>query len=220
MLINKLKRLTQLGFAIFAMVLACNSPISKSEPSTLPIDTTKAVKIGQFWIIPKVGFEFNAINQSHDTLSIVTCSEFVYSPFGAIKNKSAFGSSLLSKFQITPQMATVDIGKVELHFLKKGSNELIFFFDDDNEASTHSDILKGEIHDSTVQLFNGIQIGMKKDAFGDVFFDRIPKELLKTLNCVILESCVEGIKHIYSFKDNKLQSIHFNSNSYWNIKND
>lgn len=214
------RTLTILTLIIFALLTACDNSKrpTKLENSPQQIDTTKAIKIDNYWVTPKPSFEFNSLqNSSGDTLSIVTCSEYVYSPFGIIKDKSEFKSSLLKNFSVTNRTDSMDAGKYEFNILKLNRNKLIFFFDNDPEASKHSDLFKGEIYDSEVQLINGVKIGMSKEEFYNVFFDNFSNDLMKKYKCFVLESCVQDIKHKYSFKDNKLQSINFITDSYWTV---
>ncbi len=214
------RNLTIYTLTIFALLSACDNSKepAKSENSVQQIDTTKAIKIGNFWAAPKPSFEFNSLNNSlGDTLLIVTCSEFVYSPFGIIKDKTEFKSSLLKNFNVTNRTDSMDVGKFEFNILKLNLSKLIFLFDNDLEATKHSNLFKGEIFDSEVQLVNGIKVGMTKEEFYKVFFDNFPKDLLENYKYFILESCVQDIKHTYSFKDNKLQSITFITDSYWTV---
>ncbi len=199
---------------------ACNNSKSeiKTEKSKQDIDTTGAVKIDKYWISPKPSLEFNSVQKiSKDTLSIVVCSEYVYSPFGNIENKSKFESSILKKFSVTNRTDSLDVGKFEFNILKLNNNKLIFFFDNDPEASKHSNILKGEINSKEVKFINGVRVGMGKNEFYKVFFNDISNELIKKYNYLVLESCVQDIKHIYSFKDDKLLNIKFITDTYWTV---
>lgn len=214
------KILTILTLTILALLTACDNSKrpSKHRNSAQQIDTTKAIKIGNYWALPKLSFELNSLlKSSGDTLSIVTCSEYVYSPFGIIKDKSEFKSSLLKNFSVTNRTDSMDVGKFEFNILKLNTSKLIFFFDNDPEASKHSDLFKGEIHDNEVQFVNGVKIGMSKEEFYKVFFDNFPNDLLRKYKYFVLESCIQDIKHTYSFEDNKLQSIYFITDSYWTV---
>ncbi len=206
--------------AIFVLLSACDNSKrrTQSENLTTKTDTTEAIKIGDYWVTPNPLFEFNALNNSSsDTLLIVTCSEYVYSPFGIIKNKSEFNSSMLKNFSVTNRTDTIDDEKNEFNILKLNTSRLIFFFDNDSDASKHSDLFKGEIYDSEVQFVNGVHIGMSKVAFYNLFFENFPNELLGKYKYFVLESCVQGMTHIYSFKGNKLQSVNFRTDSYWTV---
>ncbi len=214
------RNVTILTLIIFALLIACDNikHSTKSEKLVQQIDTTKEIKIDNYWATPKPSFEFNFLNiSSGDTLSIVTCSEYVYSPFGVIKDKSEFKSSLLKNFTVTNRIDSMDNGKFEFNILNLNTSKLIFFFENDPEASKHTDLFKGEIYDSEVRFVNGVKIGMSKEEFYKVFFDSFPNNLLDKYKCFVLESCVQDIKHTYSFKSNKLQAISFITDSYWTV---
>lgn len=215
-----IRQLTILTFIFFSLLTACGNSkrTSKTVDSTQQIDTINAMKIGGFWVTPKQSFELKSIfDRSSDTLSLVTCAEYVFSPFGQLNNKSDLQTSNLKNFKILDRVDKMDIGEIEFQILTLNSNRLIFFFDNDPEAVKHSSIFKGEIKDNEVKFVDGIKIGMTKENFIKTFFDNFPKELLSKYNYIVLESCVQDIKHIYSFKDNKLQAINFITDSYWKV---
>jgi len=148
---------------------------------------------------------------------LITCDEYVFSPFGRLKTKADIEKCLLKKFSKIDRIDTMDIGAIELQILKFKSSRLILFFDNDPEATKHSFIFKGNIVDSDVDLLYGIKIGMSKEKFLMTFFETFPKILSDKYNNIVIESCIENISQIYSFKDDKLQSINFKTNSYWTI---
>ena len=50
---------------------------------------------------PKLTFDFNSVlKSSGDTIDIVTCGEYVYFPFGHLKDKKDLKESLLKNFNI------------------------------------------------------------------------------------------------------------------------
>ncbi|MBT9395563.1 hypothetical protein KLP40_20525 [Hymenobacter sp. NST-14] len=210
---------TILTLTFLALLTACDNPKRQTEKDTVTqFDTTNAIKIGDSWATPKPTFEFNSLlDSSADTLKLVTCAEFVYSPFGQLNNKSDLPTSNLKNFKILDRLDKMDIGEIEFQILTLNKSRLILFFDNDPEASKHSYIFKGEIKDSNVNFIEGIKIGMTKEDFIKTFFDNFPSELMTKYNFLVFESCVQDIKHTYSFKDNKLQSINFITDSYWTV---
>lgn len=208
--------LLSLGF-----LSACKNsvqPLHLQPSSTKQIDTTNAIKIGDHWTTPKPTFEFNSIlDDSGDTLKLVTCSDFVYFPFGEIKTKFDLQTSNLKNFKILDRVETINNEESEFQILTLNSSRLILYFDNDSEASKHSYIFKGEIRDINVYLNDGIMIGMTKEDFFSTFFKDFPKELNKKYNVIIFESCVQDITHTYTFNDNKLQSITFVTENNWNV---
>ena len=186
--------------------------------STKEIEITNAFKIGEYWVKPKPTFELNSLREkSGDTLLLVTCSDFVYFPFGEINTKSDLQSSKLKNFKILDKNETITNDVVEFQILTYNSSKLILFFADDTEASKHSYIFKGEISDENVRLNDGIMIGMTKEDFFSSFFHDFPKELINKYKFVVFESCVQDIKHTYTFNGDKLQSINFITDSNWNV---
>ena len=188
-------------------ILGCKQPITNARPK---IDTSKSFKIDTFWVTPKHTIDFNSLTKTGtDTLDIAICGEYVYSPFGSIKDKSKFSSSLLKNFNVFDRTISADSVPIVLQVLKHNSSKLMFYFNNDPDAFKHSDIFKGEIYDSDVQFVNGIKIGMSVDAFYKSLFDYFPDELKNKYKFFVLESCVTGIKHIYKFENDKLKSVEF-----------
>ena len=171
-------------------------------------DARYCFKIQGMNIVPKSSFALNSIvNSSGDTLYLVTCSKYVYYPFGDIKSEVDLKSSFLGGFSITTKK---DDAKTELEILKLHTNKLILSFDGDTTNTMTSYIVQGEINERGVNFINGIEIGITKADFFKRFFTFFPKKLESKYKTVIFESCVTGIKHVYSFDDNKLHSVTFN----------
>ena len=213
-----IRQLTFITLILYPSLISFNHSrlLSNDEYNIIKIDSAKAIYLGNFVLQPKDPFEFSLINNGlSDTLALRTCTEYVYYPFGRLNNKSDLLHSKLSNFNIRNRIDKKDIGDVEFQILTLKSSRLILFFDNDPEASKHSYILKGEIKDSEVNFLEGIKIGMAKDIFFTIFFEKFPVALLKQYNYFVLKSCIDDITHTYSFKDNKLQSIDFITDSYW-----
>jgi hypothetical protein len=187
-----------------------------TEASSQKIDTANVVKIDGKWAVPKKSFDFNTLgNSAEDTLKIVTCGDYVFSPFGDLTDKSQLKASLLNNFNVKNRVDTMDIGPYEFQILNLKNSRLILFFNE--EGSTHSYIIKGEVNDSEVNFEDGVKIGMSKEKFINTFFEEFPKELLSKYNYFVFESCVTNIWHTYAFKNNKLESVKFKTDSYWKI---
>jgi hypothetical protein len=209
-----------LAFGLLYLLAACDSSQKPTVNDNLSqqIDTTKGVKINGYWTQPKKSFEFaTMLNNTGDTLTFVTCAEYVYSPFGQIFNKSDIKSGMLKDFSMTSRIDTMDVGPIEFQILKHDSSRIIFYFDNDSESIKHSFIFQGDLVDSNLMLLDGIKIGMNKKNFIATFFDFFPNELIEKYNIIAFESCVNDIRHTYTFKDNKLKSINLKKHSYWTI---
>lgn len=200
-------------------IFACRDQASgknEAQKGTIKIDTTKAVKIDGYWAVPKPSFDFNTlIKNTKDTLRLVSCSKYTYSPFGVLKNRSAVPKSLLSKFSIKDSVVKFENHALVYHFLKYKSSRLIMYFD--NDGPTHSYIFKGVINNEEVDLENGIKIGMDKADFLNHFFESFPKEIITKYNFIKFDSCIQDIVHTYTFKQNKLVSVDFITDSYLDI---
>jgi hypothetical protein len=197
---------------------SCDHSTNKPTTTNTLIDTLKSIKIDKQWVTPKKTLELNSeLNSSGDTLCIVTCTEYVFSPFGLLKDKSDIKTSLLNNFTMTDRIDTMDIGPFEFQILKHNSSRLILFFDNDPEASKHSYIFKGEINDSDVNFLDNVKIGMSKTEFYNTFFYNFPAELQNKYKTVVFISGIEDIKHFYSFNQSKLISVNFITNSYWKV---
>lgn len=209
-----------IGLATIVQFSACSSVTGQSNAlaMTTTVDTTKSFRVGEYWVTPKQWFDLNSVIDScKDTLRLISCAEFVYSPFGKFNSKADIKRSHLLKFVVTSKVDTMDNGSFEFQRLRYKASRLILCFDNDPEASKQSSILKGEINNSEIHLLNNISVGMEKEKFFKVFFDNYPNKLLPMYDCITIESCVEDIVHTYKFNGNKLQSIIFTTDCVWNL---
>ncbi|PSR56895.1 hypothetical protein AHMF7605_27055 [Adhaeribacter arboris] len=217
------RKTTILYLLLIVLSWSCESTQSKvqtspesQEETISQIDTLNAVKIGHYWAKPKESFEFNTLGESKgDTITFVTCSDYVFSPFGEVNNKTQLRTSLLKNFSMVDRIDTLDNEAFEFQILTLKNSRLILFFDDSSEGSRGSYIHKGEIMDTEVNLSDNVKIGMSKKDFIMTFFDNFPDEALSTYNHFVFESCVTDIWHTYTFTGDKLQSIKFTTDSYW-----
>jgi hypothetical protein len=201
-------------------LISCNNgnQSSNSQKVDIVIDTLNSVRFGNEWITPKKAFDFNSfIDFQGDTLGIVTCADYVYSPFGLIQNKIELKSSNLSNFVRIDKMEKMENGEFEFQKLSLDSNRIILFFDNDPEASKSSYVFKGEIFDNKVVFDNDVKIGMTKKAFIEAFFDYFPENLINSHQTIVFESCVQDIRHSYRFNNDRLESVKFDSDSYWKV---
>lgn len=195
-------------FFIIAIV-SCNRFNTKSPIKNTVIDTLKSFKVGSSWITPKKFFDYNTVVKlTGDTLDIVGCGEYIYSPFGAINKKSDLERSILKKFVIGTRIDTSNQHYVYQVITHK-SSKLKFFFYDEKETSKASFITEGEILDADVPFALDIAVEMKQKDFVHVFFDHFPEELVMKFKVIVFESCVESIKHIYTFENGELKSVRF-----------
>lgn len=208
---------------LFLSLTDCTNRADKGNPSDVSIDTTQTFLIDNYRVTPKVFFDFHSSRKSiSDTLHIVTCSDYVYFPFGKLTDRSSLKNSLLKGFKIIrrkldsftaiglPSDPSDDFKQwsetLELEF---GANKLSLFLDNDPEASIHSYIRGGQIVDDKVTFLGDIKVGMNLQEFYGRFFDYFPEELLDKYSVVKFESCLTDIIHIYTFNNGQLKSVKF-----------
>lgn len=203
--------MNRLLLPIFLFFISCIHEDNSSNISVQTTDTTKAFKVDAFWITPKPSLDFNALNKSfNDTLDLVICSAFSFSPFGKLSDTSGLKSKGLRNFNKTDTL--IDFGtqtKFLAHKLKFKNSNLLIWFDTDLESSNHSYILSGDINDAEITLINETKIGMSKDTFISTYFEHFPKKLRDRYQVFVFETCVTDISHIYTFKNNNLINISF-----------
>ncbi len=161
-------------------------------------------------VVPKKSFDMLQIDKdSVNLLHVVSCGDYVYYPFGFNEKDAAPVLRILKQFSDSivnyPYADTV----LEFHWLRYRSSQLLLFFDDDPEAQVSSYILKGKVLDESVPFTNSIQIGMTIESFLTRFFAPFPARWPTDLDTIVFESCVVGIKHIYSFSKHRLVQIEF-----------
>ncbi|MBK6965849.1 MAG: hypothetical protein IPH20_18460 [Bacteroidales bacterium] len=207
-----------LGLSVLLISCQNTTQSTNSPESDAAIDTIHSVRVGNDQVTPKSTFEFNSfIDFQGDTLGIVTCAEYVYSPFGTMNNKTDLKTGNLRNFVTVDKIEKTDNGELEFQKLTLGLNRIIVFFDHDPESSKSSYVIKGEIFDNRVVFENNIKIGMTKKSFIDQFFDYFPENLINNYQTIVFESCVEAITHTYTFRNDRLESVKFDSDNYWKV---
>lgn len=195
---------------------------SKLNTSDVGHQSDSIIKIAGYYVKPKKSLELYQSNCNSDmigdTFTIAIGLDYVYSPFGTLTDKSQISNSLLKNFFCTNRMDTMDVGVFEFQILHHDSSRLILFFDHDSFASRESYVFDGDIKDTDVNLAEEIRIGMSKKDFIKTFFDEFPDELLKKYDIIAFESGGYDIRHTYTFKDEKLETIYFRSHTYWPVK--
>ncbi|RZJ73641.1 hypothetical protein [Flavobacterium sp.] len=213
-------RFLAIAFVVVFGILSCNrkSEVEKTEQlasDEVKVDTSNAVKIDGFWAKPKPSFDLQSVEKSGspDTLKLVTCAKFVYEPFGQLESADDFPKSHLRNFSAVEKTVKADGIDYKIQSLKLGSSRLVLFFDQGDEAETHSYILGGEIDDESVLFADGIQIGMTKQDFLNTFFDDFRLTDFDRFEVVQLISCVDGISHLYTFKNQELAMVLFKTDT-------
>ncbi|HET6226474.1 MAG TPA: hypothetical protein VFF27_09365 [Bacteroidia bacterium] len=170
-------------------------------------DSSNYILILNEQAVYKQAFQLLSVTkQEGDTLRLVSCADYIYSPFGKIENEAGLKLSLLKHAEV--KIRAYD-EQSDFYELGQGKNKLVLFFSDDTDGALSSSIVKGKIQDSSIVFNNGIHIGMNNVDFYKIFFESFPKKLQENYNVVEIESCVQGIKHVYMFEKKKLTSVEF-----------
>ncbi|MCQ6958837.1 hypothetical protein [Mucilaginibacter aquariorum] len=150
----------------------------------------------------KSAAEIDEVLFNEDTLKIVTGITHLYYPFGKhsdIKDieKSILNSTVknihLINFQTQDSTAITQITTPQ--------SVVKFFYDDEQ---LRQEIVSANIRDSNFHFLNNIRIGMSKNELLKILFNKPPAV---TVNTIKLISALDGIKHYYIFKGNRLIEI-------------
>lgn len=193
---------------------------NKTEYSTEIENEKINVRLGNFTTIPKTDFELNSyIEDNSDTLKIVTCSDFVYEPFGKIKTKNDLKNSFLKNLSFIDRIDTLDneADAFEFQILQNNQNKLILFFNNSDEGVRESYVQKAEIINNEIHLEKGIKINMSKQNFFLTFYNEFPLKLINKYNIVSFISCVDGVIQNFNFRKGKLKFIEIKTIGNWNI---
>jgi hypothetical protein len=168
-------------------------------------------------IPPANGFEFEFVEtRAPDTVYVVSCDEFLFSPFGVMKSKRDLRRSTLRDLTFNSIRRSQSDGTFEYEYLHSHTSRLILFFDTDTEGERSSYIMQGEIRDSTIRLAKHVRLGMTKQEFVDSFFLAFPLNELYRARVFVFDTCLGDVRHFYVFEQNKLVRILFdNPESIW-----
>jgi len=198
-------------FLITGLINAsCSSLNNKPTKAYLEANPPTPIRINGLLAVPRYSTHVaSLLNCGPDTLGIEVNSTYVYYPFGTVKSTRHPNLKLLRKFKLVNRIIKSEIGNINVQILQHDSSKLILYFNTVN-GSKYSEILKGEIRDTDVSFVNGIKVGMAIDNFYKCFFDQFPHELYDQYKFFELSS-TDGIKHIYSFDNGKLNSVKLSS---------
>jgi hypothetical protein len=168
-------------------------------------------------IRPISGFEFDAAEtRSPDTVHVVSCDDFLFSPFGHMKSARDLRRGILRNLKFHSTRKRQPNGIFEYQYLQSATSRLILYFNTDIEAQRSSYVMRGQIRDSTIQLAKHIRLGMTKQEFVNTFFLRFPLDQLDRARVFVFETCLDDVRHFYFFDHNRLNKILFdNPGSFW-----
>ena len=184
--------------------------VTQRKEAELSVDTSASFRIGSYWITPDSLFDFNTlVKAGEDTLHIVACQKYIIEPFGPTENNSQLQKSLLKDFSVKTKYVKQENGTFPFVTLSKRNNRLLLYFSIDPEELVQSNILKGEINDSSVVFANAVRIGMPASDFYSQFFKSFPLALQHKYKTVVFDYCVDDIRHIYDIKNDRLATVKF-----------
>lgn len=195
------------------------APELSTSSATATVDTAVSFRIGSHWVTPDSSFEFNALLPTGaDTLHVVACQKYLIDPFGPVANMKQLQSSRLKNFAVAIRFTKQSNGIFPIQSLKKGGNRLLLYFQADPEEMVYSNILQGEINDSSVAFVNGVRVGMSVDSFYSRFFTVFPAVLQVKYKTVVFDYCVDDIRHIYDIKGGRISAVKFSQpSSAWKL---
>ena len=184
--------------------------VTPQKEVEVPVDTSDSFRIGAYWVTPDSLFDFNTlVKAGQDTLHLVACQKYIIEPFGPTQNKTQLQSSLLRDFSAKTKFVKQENGTFPFVSLSKGNSRLLLYFSTDPDELVYSNILKGEVNDSSVVFANSIRVGMQTEQFYKQFFKSFPLILQHQNKTVVFDYCVDGVRHTYDFKNGKLATVKF-----------
>jgi|GEM_PF-895906 len=150
-------------------------------------------------------FELVEYHVRADTLQLVSTSDFLFHPFGRLATIQEFQRQNPAwSFQKVTDPA--DAAAV-LYRCAYNNSWLKLFADGEKKAL---EIVAGHVTTLEAPLANRVVVGMSKREFFATFL-RQPSTLEAGSRVVELESGLDGIRHYYTFQQDKLTSIDFDS---------
>ena len=161
----------------------------------------------------KKQYEIEYYKIGKDTLEIVSGSDFLYYPLGSCQGAACLKSKL-PKFAFQTEIDATD-EPVNLEWGTFNNSFIKMIYDPEKKRMQ---IVSGKIVDPEVVFTNGIRPGISKERFMSLFIKDHSFTKGSRPKIVQLTSVVNGISHIYSFEDNALKSIEFNTDYVLNKK--
>ena len=188
-----------------------NSELGEKRHVLVSDSDKKNVKIQDDWILVKNAkttkdFGIVKLKKKQDTIIIVCTGWFFYYPFGKNSNLK----------ELTDQ---VNSSEMKMEYSKSYDNDFeLFRFSQKNsylkftkEAETGKlEIVAGRIVDPGLRLVNGVRVGMKKEDFVHLYFNDSNNQFAY-VHVIEFISALDGIWHYYTFKDDTLSEIRFDT---------
>jgi hypothetical protein len=188
------------------MIKVCGSPAKEERHN---IDAQLSISSLQTETLEKSAkkdLQLVELSIQKDTLNIVSTSSFIFYPLGKF-------IAIEKIRQSNPQFATViehdkNDKKAKLYRLSS-KNSFVKFFKDPNKATL--EIVSGKIINPEIMLKNGIRVGMSKINFFNLFFNKMTEHQVNNIKVVKLISALNGITHVYTFENEKLNRLAFDT---------
>jgi hypothetical protein len=199
----------------FAALTSCQSGISRVEKTAVrepaaTLDTLPLVKhTDTLELVTKPpGEEAYDAYLMPDTLVVVSPGQAVFYPFG----QAATARALTARYPLFAMQKGVSHyrGDPYPYTLLRFRNSAIKFYDDSEEGAQ---VVAGHLADPEISLRNGLHIGSTLSEVLRAYFVAVPLEKVRGIRTVRVASALDGIIYHYSFQDNQIRSIDFDSNS-------
>ncbi|TSD67542.1 hypothetical protein FFF34_009170 [Inquilinus sp. KBS0705] len=145
--------------------------------------------------------DFYEILFNHDTLKLISGVDYLYYPFGKHADVNAIIKQVTNSTLKNIRLSSAGGDTTGLTEIETSKSRMKLFYDIEQNRQQ---IVSADINDNNFHLKNKIEIGISKEYFFNVFFNKPP--LIPT-NIIKLISVVDGIKHYYYFKNNRLVKI-------------
>ena len=143
-----------------------------------------------------------------ETLVVVSHDQAVFYPFG----RAATARALTARYPLFAVQQGVSHyrGDPYPYTLLRFRNSAVKFYDDSEEGA---EVVAGHIADPHISLLNGLRLGSTLSEVLRAYFVAVPLEKVQGVRIVRVVSALDGIIYHYSFRDNQLTSIDFDSYS-------
>jgi hypothetical protein len=143
-----------------------------------------------------------------DTLVVVSPGQAVFYPFGQV----ATAHALTAHYPLFAVQKGVSHyrGDPYPYTLLRFRNSTLKFYDD-SEAGAQ--VVAGHLADPEISLLNGLHIGSTLSEVLRAYFVAVPLEKVRGIRTVRVASALDGIIYHYSFHNNQVKSIDFDSYS-------
>jgi hypothetical protein len=181
-----------------------------TAPSAAVVHTTAQIKLTDTLelVTKPPGEEAYDAYLKPDTLLVVSPDESVFYPFGRVAKATALATR--SPMFSVKKGVSLYKGDPYPYTLLRFRNSGVKFYDDAEEGAT---VVSGHIVDPEIILDNGVRLGTTLPELLRAYFVAVPARRLLGVHTVTIASGLAGIIYHYSFRNNRLIGIDFDSYS-------